>query len=263
MSPSATHLVLIPSFDTGPRLLATVEEVLRFWNPVWVVVDGSRDGSDAPVRKLAAGDPRLRVLDLPENRGKGAAIACGVAAAVAAGYTHVLTMDADGQHPADLVPAFMEASRMHPGALVLGRPLFGADAPAARRQGRKLSIGLAWIEILGPGIDDPLFGFRVYPAAALAAALAATRWARRFDFDHEAAVRLVWDGTPTVNLPAPCRYLAKADGGISHFHYGRDNLVLVWLHLRLLSQLLLWRWPVVWRRRRSRSGDRRPAIPRP
>jgi glycosyltransferase involved in cell wall biosynthesis len=259
MNASPTHLVLIPSYDTGPRLASTVTEVLRFWSPVWVVVDGSRDGSADPVRALAAVDPRVRVIDRAENGGKGAAIALGVAEALAAGFTHVLTMDSDGQHPANLVPAFMEASRLQPDALVLGRPVFGAEAPLARCQGRKLSIGLAWIEILGPGIDDPLFGFRIYPAAALAHALASTRWARRFDFDHEIAVRMFWDGTPTVNLPAPCRYLAKSDGGVSHFHYVRDNLVLIWLQLRLLGQLIFWRWPRVLQLRRGRATPPLPA----
>jgi glycosyltransferase involved in cell wall biosynthesis len=254
MTTSATHLVLIPSFDTGPRLASTVAEALRHWSPVWVVVDGSTDGSAEPVRVLAAGDARVRVIDLPENRGKGAAIATGLALALAHGFTHVLTMDADGQHPGDLIPGFMAASQASPAALVLGRPIFGAEAPTARCQGRKLSVALAWVEILGRGIDDPLFGFRVYPGEALARALASTRWARRFDFDHEVAVRMFWDGTPTLNLPAPCRYLAKSDGGVSHFRYGRDNLVLIWLQTRLLLELVLWRWPRVWRLRHARAG---------
>jgi len=253
VKPSATHLVLIPSYDTGPRLASTVAEALRHWSPVWVVVDGSTDGSADPVRAWADRDERVRVIDRPGNGGKGAAIATGIDAARAAGFTHVLAMDADGQHPADLIPAFMEASRNCPAALVLGRPIFGAEAPAARCQGRKLSIAMAWIEILGPGIDDPLFGFRVYPVAALRDALASTRWARRFDFDHEIAVRMFWGGTPTLNLPAPCRYLTKADGGVSHFHYVRDNVLLIWLQLRLLWQLGLWRWPQVVKLRRSRG----------
>jgi hypothetical protein len=112
---------------------------------------------------------------------------------------------------------------------------------------------MAWLEILGPGIDDPLFGFRVYPARALRHALTSTRWARRYDFDHEIAVRMFWAGTPTVNRPAPCRYLAKTEGGVSHFHYVRDNLTLIWLQMRLLLQLL-WRWPQVWRLRRGRAA---------
>ena len=249
--PSATHLVLIPSYNTGPQLRQTVQEALAHWRPVWVVVDGSTDGSATAVQELAARDSQVRVLVRPHNGGKGAAVATGVAAALAAGFTHVLTMDSDGQHPAGHIPQFMAESQAQPAALVLGRPVFGPEAPLARLHGRKLSIGLARLEILGAGIDDPLFGFRVYPAAALQRAFASTRCARGFDFDPEMAVRLVWAGVPTRNLPAPCRYLAASAGGVSHFHYVRDNLKLVWLHTRLLSQLLLWRWVPVLRARRS------------
>jgi glycosyltransferase involved in cell wall biosynthesis len=262
MRPSPTHLVLIPSYDAGPRLLATVEEALRHWSPVWVVVDGSTDGSGEAVRALAERDPRMRVIVRPQNGGKGAAVATGVSAALSAGFTHVLTLDSDGQHPADHIPPFMEASRERPEALVLGRPVFGPEAPAARRQGRKLSIALARVEILGGGIDDPLFGFRVYPAEALQQAFQATRRARRFDFDHEIAVRMFWAGVPTVNRNVPCRYLSKTEGGVSHFHYVRDNMTLVWLHFRLLAELALGRWIRVSRMRQSRSAAAgRPASP--
>lgn len=249
--PSATHLVLIPSYNTGPRLADTVANALTQWSPIWVVVDGSTDGSAAPVEALAQREPRVRVIVRRENGGKGAAVATGVAAALAAGFTHVLTMDSDGQHPADRIPDFMAASQAEPRAVVLGRPVFGPEVPLERLHGRKLSVGLARLEILGPGIDDPLFGFRVYPAAALQRALNSTRRARGFDFDPEIAVRLVWAGVPTINLPASCRYLARSEGGVSHFHYLRDNLKLIWLHTRLLSQLLLWRWPSVFRQRRQ------------
>ena len=117
---------------------------------------------------------------------------------------------------------------------------------------------LARLEILGVGIDDPLFGFRIYPAAALQRAFDSTRSARHFDFDHEIAVRMFWAGVPTLNLPAPCRYLAKGEGGVSHFHYVRDNLLLIWLHIRLLTQLLLWRWPSVCRRRTGALAPGQP-----
>jgi len=167
------------------------------------------------------------------------------------GFTHVLTLDADGQHPVDHIPSFMAASLAEPAALVLGRPVFGPEVPLERLHGRKLSVGLARLEIGGPGIDDPLFGFRVYPAAALQEALASTRRARGFDFDPEVAVRMVWAGVPTINLPAPCRYFSRSEGGVSHFNYLRDNLKLIWLHTRLLSQLLLWRWVFIKRARRA------------
>ena len=251
MTTSTTHLVLIPSFNAGPRLATTVRDALSYWSPVWVVIDGSTDESVAAVQALAAGESGVRVIVRPENGGKGAAVLTGVTAALAAGFTHVLTMDSDGQHPAASIPGFMAASEQNPAALILGRPLFGPEAPLERLYGRKLSNGLARLEILGRGIDDSLFGFRIYPAAALLGALASTRFARGFDFDPEIAVRLVWAGVPTLNLPAACRYLTRADGGVSHFHYLRDNVKLVWLHARLLAQLALWRWVTLLGARRS------------
>jgi glycosyltransferase involved in cell wall biosynthesis len=252
---SSTHLVLIPTYNTGTRLTATVREALAQWSPVWVVVDGSTDGSASEVIALARTEPGLRVIEQPRNGGKGAAVLAGAEAALAAGFTHALVMDADGQHPADRIGDFMRASQAEPAALVLGRPVFGPEAPAVRLQGRKLSVGLVRFEIFGDGIDDPLFGFRVYPLAPLARVMHRTPGARRYDFDPEVAVRLFWAGTPTRNVPAACRYLTREQGGVSHFHYVRDNVRMVWLHTRLITELLLWRWVSVLRvRRQARSS---------
>ena len=198
MTPSATHLVLIPSYNPGPRLAATVAAALAHWSPVWIVDDGSTDDSATGVVRDCATDPRVRVIVRPRNGGKGAAVATGVEAARAAGFSHVLTLDADGQHPVDHIGPFMAASMAQPAALILGRPVFGPEVPLERLHGRKLSVGLARLEILGAGIDDPLFGFRVYPAAALQRALASTSRARGFDFDPEVVVRMFWAGVPTV-----------------------------------------------------------------
>jgi glycosyltransferase involved in cell wall biosynthesis len=235
MHPSATHLVLIPSYDTGPILVETVRAARAAWAPVWVVLDGSTDGSRERLAPLAAADPGLRVLGLPANSGKGAAVLHGLRAAARAGFTHVLTMDADGQHPAQLVPEFMAASAAAPEAMILGVPVFDASAPQARVRGRRISNFWADLETLWAGIGDSLFGFRVYPVAALERVMSRTRWMRRFDFDPEAAVRLVWAGVRPVNRPAPVRYLRPEEGGVSHFRYLRDNTLLTWMHLRLLA----------------------------
>jgi glycosyltransferase involved in cell wall biosynthesis len=255
VQPSTTHVLLIPSYNTGDRLLSTVKEALTHWQPVWVVVDASTDNSHGPVVAIAREHPQLRVIVRPRNGGKGAAVLTGAKAALAEGFTHVLVMDADGQHPADRIADFMAASAAAPNTLILGKPVFGPEAPQLRLQGRKLSIALVFFELLGRGIDDPLFGFRVYPIAPLINALTATRFARRYDFDPEVAVRMVWAGTPTHNIPATCRYLAKTDGGVSHFHYLRDNLRMIWLHTRLITQLLLWRWPAALRHQRARRAS--------
>ncbi len=146
-------------------------------------------------------------------------------------------MDADGQHPAAAIFEFMAAAARDPQAMILGRPLFGPEAPAARVQGRRISNFCAAVETLGAGIGDALCGFRVYPIAALLAVMAETRFMRGFDFEPEAAVRLAWRGLRAVNRPVPVRYFRPEEGGVSHFRYGRDNLLLAWMHLRLLGSL--------------------------
>lgn len=215
------------------------------WAPVWVVVDGSTDGSDALLPPEA---PGFRVLRLARNRGKGGAVLAALEQAAAAGYSHALVMDGDGQHPPGRIAAFMAASAAAPGAMVLGRPVFGRDAPLLRVYWRRLSNALCALETLHAGLADSLFGFRVYPVAPLIRAMRQSRFARRFDFDPEVAVRLCWLGVRPLALDAPVRYPAAAEGGVSHFRYGRDNLLLAFMHLRLLAGFLV-RLPVLLARR--------------
>ena len=248
--PPCRHLILIPSYNTGPKLLETVRDARRYWQPVWIVIDGSTDGSAETVQALAAADPGLRVLVLAHNQGTGAAILHGLREAAMAGYTHVLTMDADGQHPAARIPEFMATSGAHPQAVIFGQPVFDASAPAVRVHGRKLSNGLANLQTLWRGIGDSLCGFRVYPVAPLRDIMERQRWMRHFDFDPEAAVRLCWRGLRPINLAAPVKYFSAEEGGVSHFNYLRDNALLTWMNLRLLLEFLL-RLPLLLVRRIS------------
>lgn len=245
---SGTHLVLIPSYNPGVKVYETVRAARAQWTPVWVVVDGSTDGSTQALQAMAAEDEGLKVLVLPRNVGKGAAVLHGLDQAAAQGFTHVLTMDSDGQHPAPLIPQFMAASAAQPAVMVLGVPVFAADAPRLRVNGRKVSNGWANLETLWAGIGDSLFGFRVYPIEPLRQVMAGQRWMRRFDFDPEAVVRMCWRGVKPVNLPATVRYFRADEGGVSHFNYLRDNLLLTWMHSRLFAGFLL-RLPLLLLRR--------------
>jgi glycosyltransferase involved in cell wall biosynthesis len=238
-APSSTHLLLIPSYNTGPKVYDTVRAARAQWSPVWVVTDGSTDGTPEGLRQMAAADPGLKLIELPVNGGKGTAVLHGLTVARAAGFTHALTMDSDGQHPADLIPAFMQASLQRPETMVLGRPVFDASAPLLRVRGRRVSNWWTGLETLGAGIDDSLYGFRVYPIAELIAVMQHQPWMRRFDFDTEAVVRLAWRGVKPVNLAAPVKYLSAEEGGVSHFQYGRDNALLSWMHLRLMIEFVL------------------------
>jgi glycosyltransferase involved in cell wall biosynthesis len=248
MTPSSTHLVLIPSYNPGPKVYSTVRAALEQWAPVWVIIDGSTDHSEHRLSEMAAAQPNLRVSVLPKNSGKGAAVLFGAREAQALGFTHVLTMDSDGQHPAESIAPFMQTSFSSPAAMVLGKPIFDDSAPGLRVKGRKISNWWANLETLWAGIDDSLFGFRVYPIAPLISVMRRQLWMRRFDFDVEAAVRLCWRGVIPINLPAKVRYFKPEEGGVSHFNYWRDNALLSWMHFRLFLGFIL-RLPLLGARR--------------
>ena len=213
-----------------------------------MVVDGSTDGSADALQAMAAQDDGMQLLVLPSNVGKGAAVLHGLEIASRQGFTHVLTMDSDGQHPAHRIADFMAASATEPDAMVLGVPVFASDAPRLRVNGRKVSNWWANLETLWAGIGDSLFGFRVYPIGPLREVMAGQRWMRRFDFDPEAVVRMCWRGVKPVNLPATVRYFRADEGGVSHFNYLRDNLLLTWMHSRLFLGFLV-RLPLLLTRR--------------
>ena len=241
--------MVIPSYNSGARLLDTVLAALAEWPMVWVVLDGSTDGSEASLGQRRG----LRLIRRSRNGGKGVAVLDALRLAEAAGFTHILVMDADGQHPAGHIRPFMQASQARPDAMVLGVPQFGPDAPLLRVRGRRFSNWWAQLETGRAEIGDSLFGFRVYPVGKLLPVMERSIWMRRFDFDPEAAVRLSWAGVPAINLPAPVRYLQPEDGGVSHFRYGRDNLLLTAMHVRLVAGALA-RLPMLAWRRAKRSA---------
>ena len=249
---TSSHVVLIPSYNTGARLFQTVAAIRRQEYPVWVVIDGSTDGTGEELCRVAAHDPDLHVFVLPCNQGKGAAILHALRLAHGQGLTHAVTMDADGQHSENDIGAFIAISRANPEAMVLGVPLFDASAPAIRVAGHRIANFWADIVTLRSGIGNSLFGFRVYPIEPLLRVFNETRWMRRFDFDSEAAIRLSWRGVPAVNYPTPVRYFRREDGGVSHFRYLRDNILLGFMYARLLAGLVP-RLPGLLARRRQRS----------
>ena len=243
--------MVIPSYNSGARLLDTVMAALAEWPAVWIVLDGSTDGSEASLGQRRG----LRLIRRAQNGGKGAAVLDALRLAEAAGFTHALVMDADGQHPAGHIRPFMQASQARLDAMVLGVPQFGPDAPALRVRGRRISNWWAQLETGWAGIGDSLFGFRVYPIGKLLPLMERSAWMRRFDFDPEAAVRLSWVGVPAINLPVPVRYLRPEEGGVSHFRYGRDNLLLTAMHARLVAGALA-RLPTLARRRARMAAVR-------
>jgi glycosyltransferase involved in cell wall biosynthesis len=230
--------VIVPSYNSGRLLEDTLRSCLEVWQPVIAVIDGSTDGSASRARDLTDGTDRLEVITHEQNAGKGGAVLTGMERAATRGMTHAAVFDADGQHEAAELPRFMAASAAHPEAMILGVPVFGADAPALRVSGRRVGNWWTNLETWWGGIDDSLFGFRVYPIAPSLRILRGIRGGRRFDFDTQLAVRLYWAGVPPLSLSTPVRYPERASGGVSHFRYLQDNLLLTRVHIGLFLRSL-------------------------
>lgn len=241
---------LVPTYD-NPR---TVEQVVRgvgaFVEPVLLVDDGSGPEGRAACEAVArAGLAQLIVRE--KNGGKGAAVKTGLAHAKGLGFTHVVQVDADGQHDLGRIPSLLAAAARDPAALVLGHPEYDETAPRVRLVARRFTQ--FWIELeTKPGlIQDAMVGFRVYPVEAT---LAAGAQGDRMDFDVEITVRMAWAGVPIVNVPVKVRYLTKSEGGVSHFQPFWDNLRFSWLHTRLCTTLFFrWLGRRMWKPRASRS----------
>ncbi len=222
--------VLVPTYDNPATIRGVVERAREHVEDVVVVDDGSAPAGREAVAELG----RLslaHVVRREHNGGKGAAVKTGFRAARELGYSHALQVDADGQHDTGDIPRFLAASRAEPDVLVLGAPVFDASAPTSRLVGRKITQFWTNLETFGRVIHDPMCGFRVYP---LDAAIAAGARGDAMDFDPEIAVRLCWSGVRVLNIPTRVRYVPAAEGGVSHFRMGRDNLLISWMHTRMV-----------------------------
>ena len=227
--------VLVPTFDNPTTVRRVVERARAYVDDVIVVDDGSGPEGRHEVEALAR-DSMARAVFRPKNGGKGAAVKSGFVAARELGFTHALQIDADDQHTIEDVPRFLDAARSEPQAVVLGAPVFDRTAPRARLIGRKITQFWVNIETFGSVIHDPMCGFRVYP---LDAAIAARARGNAMDFDPEIAVRMVWAGVRVINLKTRVRYVPENEGGVSHFRMGRDNLLISWMHTRMVFGAVL------------------------
>jgi glycosyltransferase involved in cell wall biosynthesis len=209
---------LIPALDCEATIQAVVRGTRRHVARVLVVDDGSSDRT-ADAAKAAGAD----VLRQPVNQGKGAALRLGMRALRADGVTHVLTLDGDGQHLTDEIPALLAASAAEPRALVLGARQHepGSLAPI-RMFGNRYAN--RWVRIAcGQEFEDTQSGFRVYP---LEAALALGCRADRFAFETEMVIRGVRAGLPVHSVPVGV-YNPPIAERISHFRGFSDTVRIV------------------------------------
>lgn len=244
-APAFDPCLLIPIYNHREAIAGTVGRLAVHGLPLLIVDDGSDAATQAELARLAHAYPLLRLFRLPVNAGKGAAVMHGLRQARAAGFTHALQIDADGQHDAADVPRFLARGAARPETVVCGRPIYDRSVPRARLYGRYLTHAWVWVETLSFAIGDSMCGFRLYPVAPACALIDAVAIPTRMDFDIEIIVRLAWRGLPIENLPTRVHYPA---GGLSHFDMLRDNWRISKTHTRLVCGMLARLPWLLWRR---------------
>lgn len=225
-------LIVIPVFNHGKTVENVVRECYALHTDILVVDDGSTDLPDhyAP----AMGVPIIRHK---VNKGKGAALMTAARYAVDKRYTHMVSMDADGQHmPKDFL-LFKSEIFKTPQALIIGKRDFSHPSiPGASRFGRQFSN--FWFRLqTGMSAGDAQSGFRAYPLFALEKlALSQTR----YDFEIEVLVKAAWAGVQVRSIDINVYYPDPKER-ISHFKMLKDNLRLTQLNTRLtLRSFLPW-----------------------
>ena len=228
--------VVIPVYNHEHAIGKVVARVLAHELRCILVDDGCAPACAAVLDALVAAHPDRLVLERHAiNQGKGGAVLTGFARAARDGYSHVLQVDADGQHNVDDIPRFLAVARAQPAALIACCPIYDESVPALRLYARYLTHVWVWINTLSLSIRDSMCGFRVYPVAPMVALAARRKLGLRMNFDIEILVRLYWDGVEVVSLPTKVGY---PEDGVSHFKAWTDNVLITRLHTALFFGML-------------------------
>ncbi|MTI11030.1 glycosyltransferase family 2 protein [Curvivirga aplysinae] len=246
--------VVIPCYN-HPRVIESLAKKLVSEGHVVLIID---DGSSEPTRSIVANlhdpDNHLYAHHLDVNQGKGKAVIHGFELAKEMGFTHVLQVDADGQHDLEAIPDLIALAEKHPRDLITGVPVYDDTIPLSRKIGRWITHIWVWIETLSFQIKDSMCGFRVYPLEPVSNLLNRRQIGLRMDFDIEIMVRLAWDGIQIRNVPVKVTYPAD---NTSNFQTFEDNIRISKMHSKLFFEML-FRMPVLLMRKMmpaSGKGD--------
>lgn len=206
--------VLVPTYNNATTLPQVLRNILVFTDQIIVVNDGSTDATLSVVAEF----PEAEIVSYSDNQGKGYALRKGFQQAVRSGYEYAITIDSDGQHYADDLPAFLAMLNEHPNAIIIGsRNMNQASVPGKSSFGNKFSNFWFWVET-GIRRNDTQSGYRLYPLKALEHIRFFTR---KYEFEIEVIVRAAWNGVDVIEVPVNVFYPEK-EKRISHFRPFRD-----------------------------------------
>ena len=232
--------IVIPVYNHVEALRNVVKGALLHHSRVLVVDDGSTDGGIDTLTDLP-----IEVLRYPRNRGKGAALLAAAEWGISRGLTHMISLDADGQHDPDDLRKFIVAIENTPDALIVGQRNFEQDGiPTSSRFGRKFSN--FWLRLqTSSQLKDSQSGFRAYPLFIFQQL---DFWTRRYNFEIEVLVRSAWAGVELRDIDIAVHY-PSANERVSHFRGFMDN----W-RLTILNTHLTMRSVVPWPHRKIVEG---------
>jgi len=226
-------LTVIPTKDNEGSIAAVVTGCFAHTSDLLVIDDGCTDRTVE--RAEAAG---ATVLRHPHNRGKGAALETALDWAAGHGFSHIVAIDADGQHEPDDLPSFYDAIRAHPDAVIAGvRDM--SQAPSSAGYARANSNFWVWVET-SQRMGDTQCGYRAYPVGPTRSLCLVPS---RYQWEVEVLVRSVWAGIPVVDHP--CRvFYPPAEERVSSYRKVVDTARISWLNAHLIAERVLWppRW---------------------
>jgi glycosyltransferase involved in cell wall biosynthesis len=221
---------VLPVYNHGRAVRAVVEKLDSYGLPIILVDDGSDSENKALLERIAADFPNAVLVTRERNGGKGSAVCSGIEKAHELGLSHVLQIDADGQHDVERARFFLEASAAHPEAIICSYPEYDETVPLSRKKGRV--VANTWVKIvtLSSEIQESMLGFRVYPVEKARNIFRRCLMAMRMGFDIEILVRFSWKGIPFLFYPVKVTYPSD---GISHFRMVQDNVRISLMFSRL------------------------------
>lgn len=230
---------VIPTYQNAKTLLKVVADVHRVVDTVFVVDDGSNDGTAALLGKATGNERPEKVLTHPKNCGKGAALKTGLTYARQQGFRYAVTVDADGQHRADDIPALLKAVEEEPDALAIGsRGLQHENMPAKSTFANRFSNFWFALQTL-QRLPDTQSGLRVYPLRRLHG----LRWmSARYEAELTLLVFSAWAGVKLLPVPVSVYYPPR-DQRVTHFRPGRDFTRISVLNTLLCFLMVVYGWP--------------------
>lgn len=240
---------IIPTYQNAKTLLKVVADVHRVVDTVFVVDDGSNDGTAALLDKATGNERPEKVLTHPKNCGKGAALKTGLTYARQQGFRYAVTVDADGQHRADDIPALLKAVEEEPDALAIGsRGLQHENMPAKSTFANRFSNFWFALQTL-QRLPDTQSGLRVYPLRRLHG----LRWmSARYEAELTLLVFSVWAGVKLLPVPVSVYYPPR-DQRVTHFRPGRDFTRISVLNTLLCFLMVVYGWPRIFCRQIARG----------